>query len=216
MAGVTFTVYQLGKEVNGTCEAIDLRQRAAWNAVPSGTAPADLDAVKTTGFCVVEETTSPATDASGNATVSGLPQGLYYVEETGAPDIVVSTTAPFYVTLPYRNDDNTWLYNVHVSPKNQTVSAPSKTVSNPSNNAIGSTLTWTITQTVPALNSGDTYSEASVWDELDNGLTYSGTTSVRLTQSYSDPTTLVENGDKPLHLPDRRRPGASHRRNCRR
>lgn len=48
--------------------------------------------------------------------------GLYLVVETNAPDKVTKTVEPFLVSVPMKNpsDQTTWLYDVHVYPKNGT------------------------------------------------------------------------------------------------
>lgn len=78
------------------------------------------------------------TDAYGFTKASDLPLGLYLVVETAVPEMVTSTTAPFFVSVPMtavegglkdangntstRNADggNRWVYDVTVYPKNET------------------------------------------------------------------------------------------------
>lgn len=195
LADVTFTVYQLGTTEDSQCSPLDLTTSAGWDAVPTGKAPTSLDEVKKT-YCVVS-TQTKTTDKDGITQLVNLSLGLYYVMETKTPNDVVSKSAPFYVTLPYYSreipsvsenptnplsdaDAGIWLYTVHVYPKNQVVDAPSKTVDDPSTPTIGSTLTWTITQTIPALNQDDSLTKAALWDDLNSALSYDKTTSVTL------------------------------------
>ena len=187
LADVDFTIWQLGKDSGGTCKAIDLTDTNAWANVPATTAPATLDAVKAAGYCVVDPAagTTKTTVGNGELTFSDLALGLYYVDETKAPANVSSKTAPFYVSVPLPHTDGSWIYNVHAYPKNQVVDAPSKTI-NPDGNqgglTVGSTVQYTITQTVPALNAGETHKSASIWDVMptDGSLAYNATTSVKL------------------------------------
>ena len=187
LADVDFTIWQLGKDSGGTCKAIDLTDTNAWANVPATTAPATLDAVKAAGYCVVDPAagTTKTTEGNGELTFSDLALGLYYVDETKAPANVSSKTAPFYVSVPLPHTDGSWIYNVHAYPKNQVVDAPSKTI-NPDGNqgglTVGSTVQYTITQTVPALNAGETHKSASIWDVMptDGSLAYNATTSVKL------------------------------------
>lgn len=199
--GVEFTILQLGKQVGGNCVAIDLTKVADWASVPKGKAPATLDEVKG-DFCLVDPGAGTVgapgkkvtTEGQGVATFKPADGvfGLYYVQETdssGAKDVdgksvnVVSKAAPFYVTIPtaFKND---WIYNVHVYPKNQTADAPTKTINSTETQTglkVGDTVKYTITQTVPALNDGEKYTSASIYDILDPALlAYDATTSVKL------------------------------------
>ncbi len=68
------------------------------------------------------------TDAYGKTSASNLPLGLYLVVETAVPEMVVSTTDPFLVSVPMTsvdgsnaNDGGTrWIYDVCLFPKNLT------------------------------------------------------------------------------------------------
>jgi fimbrial isopeptide formation D2 family protein/LPXTG-motif cell wall-anchored protein len=132
---------------------------------------------------------SVTTDSTGTASTPlphGLPHGLYYVTETDPGDNpIVAGTAPFLVTLPLPKvaanggTDGTWIYDVHVYPKNQVMNAPEKTINSDEEQSsskqlkIGDTVTYTIKQTVPALNKEDTeYKSASIWDKLPDGLDF--------------------------------------------
>ena len=73
-------------------------------------------------------TALPETDSYGRTSASGLPLGLYLVVETRVPEMVTSTTAPFFVSLPMTSVDgdnatdggNRWIYDVTMYPKNLT------------------------------------------------------------------------------------------------
>ena len=61
------------------------------------------------------------TDENGYTGASNLELGLYLIVETAVPENVVSTTDPFFVSLPFTDDDGEeWLYDLYVYPKNQT------------------------------------------------------------------------------------------------
>lgn len=181
-----FTIWRLGTDVNGTCTALDLTNVEAWNSVPTGTAPATLTEVTEGDLCLTDSGTPRSTAGNGQATFLDLELGLYYVQETDAPANIVSKSAPFYVTIPLPHEGQNWLYDVNVYPKNQELEAPKKTINEdaeqPANGqVVGSEVEWTITQTVPALNDGETYESASVWDVLpDAFLEYTSTTGVYL------------------------------------
>ena len=73
-------------------------------------------------------TALPETDAYGHTSASGLPLGLYLIMETRVPEMVTSTTAPFFVSLPMTSVDGSnasdggtrWMYDVTLYPKNLT------------------------------------------------------------------------------------------------
>lgn len=184
LENVEFTIWRLGRTVAGSCVAIDLANGDHWQAtpaIPNGTAPATLDAVTAVGFCLAGGSTVRSTDSEGEIYFTSLPLSLYYVQETDAPASVVARSAPFYVTVPLPLANDEWIYDVHVYPKNQELQGPVKTIAPaPSAPVVGSTVTWTITQTVPPLNTGDSYTSASIRDRLPAGLEYAGTTSVNV------------------------------------
>ena len=76
----------------------------------------------------------PLTDAYGHTSADGLPLGLYLVVETRVPEMVIDTTAPFFVSLPMTSVDGSnatdggtrWMYDVTLYPKNLTESPPWK------------------------------------------------------------------------------------------
>lgn len=197
LAGAEFTIWQLGKTDGGTCKALNLSTYEAWNNLPKD-APKTIDEVKGT-FCLVNATgTAQTTDAKGETTFSGLALGFYYVQETKAPANIVSKTAPFYVSIPLPHKDKNWIYDVHAYPKNQKGDAPKKEINADADQSkngvtVGSVVEWTITQVVPALNAGEKYTSASIWDHLPDSLEYVETTEV----SY-DGTKLAQDTDYTL------------------
>ncbi len=195
LAGVEFTIWRLGKTVGDDCVALDMSQAADWDLMPSGAAPAD-PADLPEPLCLADEgTVGGPTLADGIVKFDELAFGLYYVDETYAPPQIVSKAAPFYVSIPLLYKDGSWLYDVHAYPKNQELDVPEKTI-NPdveqTGLVVGSTVEWTITQTVPALNEGEEYTSASIWDYLptDGSLAYDSTVSVKVGD-----TTLVKDAD---------------------
>lgn len=195
LEGAEFTIWRLGTNDGDSCEPIDLANTNDWAQVPTGAAPRELSAVQN-DFCLVDGGTAGTTNSAGEYTFGNLDLGLYYVQETDAPANIVSRTAPFYVSIPLPHAQQNWLYDVHVYPKNQEVDAPTKTINSDSDQAgkgltVGSVVEWTIRQTVPALNDGEQYTSATIWDVLDPAeLKYAGTTSVSL-----NGTPLVEGTD---------------------
>lgn len=100
-------------------------------------------------------TPSVTTDANGEATALNLPQGVYFVEEQGDPR-VTSPADPFVVAVPMTNADNDgWITDVHVYPKNFNLAAV-KEIKSPAANEqtgsavnVGDLVTYSIVPTVP-------------------------------------------------------------------
>ena len=73
-------------------------------------------------------TAMPLTDSYGKTEAHDLELGLYLVVETQVPEMVVSTTNPFLVSVPMTTVDGTnaedggerWLYDITLYPKNLT------------------------------------------------------------------------------------------------
>lgn len=146
--------------------------------------------IKTAGGTAMTET-----DAAGKSVATGLPLGLYLVVETKVPENVVSTTNPFFISLPMTNAAGTeWLYDVVVGPKNQTGDPTlEKTLredkadsgknedsavitdgfAHTGTASIGDTVDYQIISTLPAITSAATYLTTYTYvDTLSAGLTY--------------------------------------------
>ncbi len=66
-------------------------------------------------------TAMPLTDAYGKTHAENMDLGLYLVVETSVPEMVVSTTDPFLVSLPMTDlNGSGWIYDVTLYPKNLT------------------------------------------------------------------------------------------------
>ena len=73
-------------------------------------------------------TAMPLTDSFGKTGASDLNLGLYLVVETSVPEMVVSTTDPFLVSVPMTSVDGAnatdggerWIYDITLYPKNLT------------------------------------------------------------------------------------------------
>lgn len=157
LEGVEFTITQV--------PGIDLATNAGWDAAGDLTVGAAEAAVDGLGG------RTGLTDANGLLSFTGLPLGLYYVEETGTP-AGARAAAPFLVTLPLTDPGTRggWLYDVHVYPKN-IITAAGKTVED-SDTIVGDTITWTITGDIPTGGRTDAY---RVVDPLDAKLEYVST-----------------------------------------
>ena len=147
-------------------------------------------------------TALPLTDAYGHTAADGLPLGLYLVVETKVPEMVIDTTAPFFVSLPMTSVDGNnatdggarWMYDVTLYPKNLTgIPTLEKTLresqndtgKNNSSNDItdgyahtgtasdGDVIDYQLISTLPSITSESTYLTCYTFvDTLSKGLTY--------------------------------------------
>ena len=147
-------------------------------------------------------TALPLTDAYGHTSADGLPLGLYLVVETRVPEMVIDTTAPFFVSLPMTsvdgnnaNDGGTrWMYDVTLYPKNLTgIPTLEKTLrenqndtgkNNGSNDMTdgyahtgtasdGDVIDYQLISTLPSITSESTYLTCYTFvDTLSKGLSY--------------------------------------------
>lgn len=162
LSGVEFTV----QRVSG----IDLTTNAGWRDAAALSADEAAARAETPGR-------SGVTDADGNLSLTGLPLGLYLVTETSYP-AGVTPSKPFLVTLPltHPTERDTWLYDVHVYPKNA-VTGATKSVEDSAGVKLGDDVTWTIDADIPRVAEIDLY---RIVDKLDTRLDYKSAT-VRLT-----------------------------------
>lgn len=118
------------------------------------------------------------TGATGEAFFDALTVGAYLVTETAAPAGIIMGD-PFVVTVPTPADDvagadNTglWEYDVNVYPKNVSVEVPDKTIGDQPGNGVvlGDEIDYTVSQRIPALPAGESYSLLTVTDTLDTRL----------------------------------------------
>jgi hypothetical protein len=160
IAGVTFQVQQVNN--------IDLTTPAGWttvqNLTPSQAAARGLGTAQTV-----------ATDSNGLAVFNNLPIGAYLVQETAAGTKVADRTAPFLVTVPTATGkagtpSNTWVYDVHVYPKNSTTDLTKTRVNAAAGSAeaLNANLQrWNVAARIPQIASGETFENFTVVDTID-------------------------------------------------
>ena len=142
-------------------------------------------------------TAMAATDSYGHSKAEDLPLGLYLIVETGVPEMVTSTTAPFLVSIPMTSNTasgSSWIYDVALYPKNLTgLPTLGKTVREAKNStgknngsaaitdgyadsataSAGDTVEYQIISALPSITSAASYlSQYSFVDTLPAGLTY--------------------------------------------
>ena len=144
----------------------------------------------------------PLTDAYGKTKAENLALGLYLVVETRVPEMVVSTTDPFLVSVPMTSVNGTnatdggtrWIYDITLYPKNLTgIPSLEKTLRENKNDtgknngtatitdgfahtgtaSAGDTIDYQIISTLPSITSESTYLSCYTFvDTLSKGLTY--------------------------------------------
>ncbi|WP_431219471.1 SpaH/EbpB family LPXTG-anchored major pilin [Leifsonia xyli] len=150
----------------------------------------------TLGAC----TPMAATDASGTSTSAKLPLGAYFVREVSAPTNVVQLSTPFVIALPTPKDPKSltgdWQYDVNVYPKNTVAEKPVKNVVNQPTNGglLGAPVEYQVTQLVPALAAGQTYTKFTMTDTLDTKLTPNTSAPVTVKAINSTGTTSFVSG----------------------
>jgi len=182
LPGVEFQV----RQVSG----IDLSTNSGWanaSTLSGVFDAADPEASITGAGYTLAAGSSLVTDAAGEASFTGLPVGLYLVEETSFPT-GVTPSAPFLVSVPLTDPDNgdNWLYDVHVYPKNAITTA-TKTVEDADAVQLGDDVSFTITSDIPNANPIDGF---KIVDVLDPKLDY-----VAATVTLADGTAVAEGTD---------------------
>lgn len=111
------------------------------------------------------------TNAQGEATETGITNGVYLVQETASPDDTTSKVHPFLVFLPQPDpqavpkttaDAQDWNDNVHVYPKNGRTNI-NKTVIDKDKN-VGDAVEYTLSATVPASAQNETLRKFNLRD----------------------------------------------------
>ena len=146
-------------------------------------------------YAATNGTAMPLTDSYGKTKAENLPLGLYLVAETKVPEMVVSTTNPFLVSVPMTsvngtnaNDGGTrWIYDITLYPKNLTgIPSLEKTLreakadtgktddyAHTGTASAGDTIDYQIISTLPSITSETTYLSCYTFvDTLSAGLTY--------------------------------------------
>jgi hypothetical protein len=163
LSGVTFQVQQITD--------IDLGTNAGWTTVQGLTAAQAASRALGAASSVV-------TNAGGEAVFNNLPIGAYLVQETAAGTKVVDRTAPFLVTVPTATGkagtpSNTWVYDVHVYPKNSTTDLTKTRVPAAAGTpeALNADLQrWTVAARIPQIAAGETFENFSIVDSIDTAV----------------------------------------------
>lgn len=120
LAGVEFTIYQvrtagqLKAIYQGTTTDETMPILATYWDTANGTWQSGMP-----DSSLTQQGAPATTDSDGKVTFTNLPIGIYLVVETDAPSQVTKKSA-FLVSIPTTVDNNSWLYDVHVFPKNAT------------------------------------------------------------------------------------------------
>lgn len=163
LAGVGFTVYKV--------DTVDLATNQGWVDASdlADLAPDSVDDITAAGYTASAIGGETLTDVNGEIALAGLDLGLYFVVET-APLAGSTGVAPFLVTVPLTDpaDDDNWLYDVHVYPKNA-LTEVTKTVEDSEDVKLGDEIDFTITGGIPNVAVIDGY---KIVDTLDAKLDY--------------------------------------------
>lgn len=175
LQGVTFKITKLNFDL----------QNGDWSTFPKTAAEAAGHETSTT----FEQTTG----AEGEVSFENLDLGIYLVEETDAPDSIV-TGAPFIVSIPMVNEaSDAWNYNVVAYPKN-TETTTEKTVKDADQN-IQDAYTYTINADAPTWGEGKELTAFRFEDQLDQRLDFQEVTEVKAGD------TVLQAGDYAVNNP---------------
>ncbi|HZK04424.1 MAG TPA: SpaH/EbpB family LPXTG-anchored major pilin [Actinomycetaceae bacterium] len=202
LAGVEFSVQEIGTLVEQTCTPIDLATPAGWTLVSEAIDTFNTTGAVPAGFCNLGTAAKTTTGDDGSTpALTGL-RGLYLVTETGpGPNLIADPAAPFLVTVPMPDAEisNTWDFSVDAYPKNVLDTfEPEKTVAgnNTGNTPLvpGAVVPWTVTVDVPA--AAFSYNEIVVKDTPSAGHTFTAFGTVTLSDG-TDTQTLVAGTKEP-------------------
>ena len=166
------------------------------------------------GLVKFTKTANTAAD-SGEVSVSTLGMSLYVVKETNTDGAIIDgkhvtvtgRVDPFFVTLPLANSTTkTWIYDVHVYPKNDTTNLlPTKTASDPSRMDVvddstntkkdGTRITWKVAIPLPAPAEGKAYNAIGFSDKMSKDLTFDEVKNVRLVKYNADSGEAIQGKD---------------------
>lgn len=142
------------------------------------------------------------TDSNGVTTIDGLKVGLYLIVETKVPANVQSTVNPFFVSIPMTdNEGESWFYDVHVYPKNQTdipdldklvrqhddVGYGKPEFADTATGSEGDVMDYIFVSHLPNITSSATYLKKYTFlDKMDKGLTYNKDTAIYFYDNVED------------------------------
>ena len=175
LSGVTFKITKLNYDL----------KTGDWKTFPKTAAEAKGHETTTT----FEQTTG----SDGKVSFANLPLGIYLVEETKAPDGIV-TGAPFIVSIPMVNEaSDAWNYDVVAYPKN-TETKTEKTVKDADKN-IQDAYSYTINADAPTWGEGKKLTAFRFEDQLDKRLEFQKVTEVKAG------STVLQAGDYTVNDP---------------
>lgn len=166
--GIQFDVQPL----NG----VNLKTNEGWTSLPT-VVDAFSKGENLPSGVTLGDSTSVKTTASGEAKFNDLPVGAYAVSEklTDEQKMKYTGVVPFIVTIPMTHPTqlNTWVYDVHVYPKNDVHAAEKKVVDASASDMNTSDVNFTIETSIPAGHASDLY---RVEDKLDSRIQFKSAT----------------------------------------
>lgn len=204
LAGITFTLTQV--------DNFDLRNADNWANLDKLSISGNTVYVdgKDSGAKLAQTSQSQTTDSNGQAVFQNLPVALYYVQEAGTGDHIVTQPAePFFVTIPYPKskgehgdwpygqlvEEHDFNYDVYVYPKNSLGKTPNAEKNVDVKDALkaGDTIGWNIDQEVPQSAASPT--RFGIVDKLHSALAYQQASVYALDSHKNVVKTFVANTD---------------------
>jgi LPXTG-motif cell wall-anchored protein len=174
LAGAVFTATQVS--------GVDLTTSEGWTVAGNLTPQTASTRLAATSFTSTPSSITGTANFTVDPTLypTGMPIGLYYVQETVLPAAATNPTAPFLVSLPLPTGSsgapaNQWIYDVHVYPKNAVTALTKTRVPAPANSVEARNpdlIRWAITNSIPTLAAGDTITNFTLVDTLPSQLEF--------------------------------------------
>lgn len=171
---------------------LDLSSNAGWKRIEElyksvGSNPGSADILSEPDVVALRDAGIGTTDSAGVLKFSGLKFGLYYVEETYAPEGFFETDA-FLVALPltHPTELDGWIYDVHVYPKDR--NGPEKEVVDFESADPNHLVTWKLYGSLPV---GEV-TGFKFRDVFDGRLDYQGPPRVTLADFEARPETTLK------------------------
>ncbi|MFB2586660.1 SpaH/EbpB family LPXTG-anchored major pilin [Herbiconiux liukaitaii] len=188
LAGAVFTATQVS--------GVDLTTPEGWTIATNLTPATASTRLGSTSFTSTPSSSTGTADFTVDPALypTGMPIGLYYVQETVLPADATNPAAPFLVSLPLPTGPvgapaNQWIYDVHVYPKNAVTELTKTRVPAPANSAEARNpdlIRWAIASSIPTLAVGDPITNFTLVDEIPADLEFVATPPTGVT-----PTTVT-------------------------
>ncbi len=175
LAGAKFSLQPV-TQLEGV--AVDLSSATTWDKLAPYLESAKTFDPGSSSNVLGAKQESAATGSDGSVKVDNLPVGLYWVTESVTPASATGPIQPFLVSIPLPAKNGTWLYDLHVYPKNKTGEFITKKAVDGSYHSAGDKIAYDLTGSIPSDEGPITL--YSMRDDLPKFMSYDSTESVKV------------------------------------